>query len=299
VTIAPAKKSVNPQTLIASAELLRKITCLDNCTMAVSSWQRRIHRAKELIGQHAFAAEILTFYLHIAHFQQDLHRRLGLVLQSPRGSIGLELSETELSELRPRFDSFLSLAETHGPKTLAKLSGELRSRDSNSQSELLNNIWMALSPSDATGFLVQAFLQPYAELLRSRVSVRSIESAESARGFCPYCSHRPVAGVLRQMGDGAARSLICSFCLHEWEFRRLVCPACGEENDRKLPVFTAGDFDYIRVECCDACKTYIKTVDLTKNGHAEPVVDELASAPLDLWARDHGYAKVQQNLLGM
>jgi formate dehydrogenase maturation protein FdhE len=53
------------------------------------------------------------------------------------------------------------------------------------------------------------------------------------------------------------------------------------------------------VECCDACKTYIKSVDLTKNGHAEPLVDELASAPLDLWAREHGYARLQNNLMGM
>src|SRR5271157_1170188 len=115
----------------------------------------------------------------------------------------------------------------------------------------------------------------------------------------PFAIAGPRIGVLRPQGDGAARSLVCFFCLNEWEFRRIVCPGCGEENDRKLPVFTASDFDYIRVECCDACKTYIKTVDLARNGRAEPVVDELASAPLDLWARDRGYAKLQNNLHGM
>jgi len=52
------------------------------------------------------------------------------------------------------------------------------------------------------------------------------------------------------------------------------------------------------VECCDSCKTYIKTIDLTKNGRAEPVVDELASAPLDLWARERSFAKLQSNVLG-
>jgi formate dehydrogenase maturation protein FdhE len=51
--------------------------------------------------------------------------------------------------------------------------------------------------------------------------------------------------------------------------------------------------------CCDACKTYIKRIDLTKNGRAEPLVDELASAPLDLWAREPGCTKLQSNLLGM
>lgn len=93
--------------------------------------------------------------------------------------------------------------------------------------------------------------------------------------------------------------MICSFCLAEWEFRRIVCPGCAEENDKKLAVYTAAEFDYIRVECCDSCKTYIKTIDLTKNGRAEPLVDELASAPLDLWAREHGYAKLHANLLGL
>jgi FdhE protein len=105
--------------------------------------------------------------------------------------------------------------------------------------------------------------------------------------------------VLRPQGDGAARWLLCSFCLAEWEFRRIVCPACGEENDRSLPVYTASEFDYIRVDCCDTCKTYIKTVDLTKNGLAEPVVDEIAAAALDLWVQQHGYAKLQPNVVGM
>jgi FdhE protein len=51
------------------------------------------------------------------------------------------------------------------------------------------------------------------------------------------------------------------------------------------------------VECCDHCKRYLKTVDLTKSGLADPVVDELASIPLDLWARERGYEKVELNLM--
>lgn len=71
----------------------------------------------------------------------------------------------------------------------------------------------------------------------------------------------------------------------------------GEQTEQKLSVFTAGD--NIRVECCDSCRTYIKTIDLTKDGHAEPIVDEMASAPLDLWAQERGYVKLHPNLLGI
>ena len=53
------------------------------------------------------------------------------------------------------------------------------------------------------------------------------------------------------------------------------------------------------MECCDACKQYLKSIDLTKNGLAEPLVDEIASAPLDLWSREHGYTKLQLNLVGL
>jgi formate dehydrogenase maturation protein FdhE len=53
------------------------------------------------------------------------------------------------------------------------------------------------------------------------------------------------------------------------------------------------------VEACDTCRYYIKTIDLTKNGRAVPVVDELATIPLNLWAHQHGYVKLRANLLGI
>lgn len=55
----------------------------------------------------------------------------------------------------------------------------------------------------------------------------------------------------------------------------------------------------MRVEACDTCHCYIKTIDLTKDGRAVSVVDELAAIPLSLWARENGYVKVRANLLGL
>ncbi len=124
-----------------------------------------------------------------------------------------------------------------------------------------------------------------------------LENYSSA--ICPWCNRKPALGVLRQQGDGGQRNLICGFCLAEWPFRRVVCAGCGEEHPTKLPVYTAAEMPHIRVECCDSCHGYIKSVDLTKNGLADPLVDELASIPLNLWAQEHGYAKFHLNLLGM
>jgi len=263
--------------------------------MTTSPWQRRIQRAQELARQYAFAAEILGFYVHVARFQEDLHRQVSSLRQNAAPA-GRELTPAVLSEFSSMFASFLSTAEAHGPKGLAALSCELRARGADFWSQLLQASWTAHSPSDPQEILAQLFLQPYAELLRSRAALLP---RSTAYALCTFCDRKPSFGVLRQMGDGGARSMVCSFCAAEWEFRRIVCPGCGEENDKKLAVFTAAEFDYIRVECCDTCKTYTKSIDLTKNGQAEPLVDELASAPLDLWARERGYAKLHRNLLGL
>jgi formate dehydrogenase accessory protein FdhE len=272
----------------------------DNRAMAKTSWQRRIQRAEELAAQHAFAAEMLGFYVQMARFQEGLYHRLenaaGSEIQVSRRE--RLVGPPELPELISSFGTFLTVVEEKGPARLAETACELRSRGDESWWNCLDACWSATetSAADAQTFLARAFLQPYAEFVRSRVPMQWDGYTYS---LCPFCNRKPGLGILHQQGDGARRSLLCSFCVAEWEFRRIVCPGCGEEDNRKLPVYTADEFGYIRVECCDSCKRYIKTVDLTKNGRAEPVVDEIASAPLDLWAQDHGYSKLELNVVGM
>ena len=91
---------------------------------------------------------------------------------------------------------------------------------------------------------------------------------------------------------------MCALCLHEWECLRLVCPACGEQEFDKLPVYTAEQFAHVRIDACDRCQHYIKTIDLTKDGLAVPCVDDIASVSLDLWARERGYTRMKGNVLG-
>jgi formate dehydrogenase accessory protein FdhE len=119
-----------------------------------------------------------------------------------------------------------------------------------------------------------------------------------AMSTCPLCGGKPIVGVLRSEGDGAKKSLICMLCSHEWTFRRVYCPACGEEREPQMAFYSAPEIAHVRVDVCDTCHTYLKSIDLTKTGLAVPVVDELATIPLDLWATEHGYHKLQINLLG-
>ena len=77
-----------------------------------------------------------------------------------------------------------------------------------------------------------------------------------------------------------------------------LLPAWGEEDEKKLPVYVAEPFPHIRVEACETCKVYLRTIDLTTNGNTVPVVDDLAAIPLSLWSQEHGYTRLQPNLLG-
>jgi FdhE protein len=273
----------------------------DNPMMKVSPWGQRIARAEFLAKQHPSVAEILGFYANVARFQEDFYRRLEAAEDRPSKVALAEQSFAlpESPEILASFGPFLSIVENQGPARLVALARDLQQSSPESRSELLDASWSTResSPDEPPEeFLARAFLQPYAEFVRFRLAMKSDGHLHS---LCPFCSRKPGLAVLRQQGDGARRSLMCSFCLAEWEFRRIVCPGCGEENNTKLPVYTASDFDYIRVECCDRCHAYLKAVDLTKNGLAEPMVDEMAAAPLDLWAEEHGYSKLQRNLMGM
>jgi len=206
----------------------------------------------------------------------------------------------ELPELLASFPIFLGVVSKRGPGVLAHVAQELAQRSAAAWGERLNDVWAGNSrdadAADPGEFLAGAFLQPYAEFVRARVP---LQLQGYTHALCPFCTRKPGMAVLRPLGDGARRNLVCGFCLCEWEFRRIVCPGCDEKDHAKLPVYTAEEFPYIRVECCESCHTYLKSIDLSKNGLAEPLVDELASVPLDLWAQERGYAKLRPNLLGM
>jgi FdhE protein len=155
------------------------------------------------------------------------------------------------------------------------------------------------APNPAEGDPMHAFYSRVMAQADAEERAHHAKIAASVQPVCPFCGEKPVAAVLRPEGDGAKRFLLCSLCFTEWEFRRLLCPNCGEEDKEKLPVYTAEEFPHVRVEACDTCKVYLKAVDLTKNGLAVPEVDELASVVLDIWASEHGYTKLQTNLFGM
>ncbi len=242
-----------------------------------SSLDDRIARAIELAKVYPGASSLLNFYRDLAHLQKQ-------VFEDARSR-----GETDVRALARHFPALIELVRRSGPESLADSSSKLTE-------ELLAEHWEGTAEYDPAGrFFARVLLQPYAEYLASRGDIR----VDTTPSTCPFCNARPVVAVLRGEGDGGKRSLLCSMCATEWLYRRVVCPSCGEENKDKLPIYVAAELDYVRVDACDSCQTYLKAVDLTKNGHAVPVVDEIATVALNIWAEEHGYSKLEPNLLGM
>jgi formate dehydrogenase accessory protein FdhE len=267
-----------------------------------SVYDARIRRAERLITFHPFTQEVLTFYKKIVEFQKNLHA-LMLSGNKPQGTgknppAVRENLKTE--DLLPHFQEFLKLVAESAPATLAESARQLSLQPSESWAAILQDFWAISGRDDGPNaafdqFLPRAFLQPYAERLEIE---RPADETSAFPSLCPLCGARPLLGVLRPEGDGAKRFLLCSFCLKEWEFRRIFCSTCAEETESKLPVYVAEQFPHIRVEACETCKFYLRTIDLTKDGNAVPLVDDLAAIPLSLWAEEHGYSRAQPNLLG-
>lgn len=275
------------------------------------NYQARLQRSELLAARYTFAAEVLNFYKYVAAFQQGLYESLpnrwGKQGVGPAG--GEFRSQRNFAPLLEPFLEFLGVVERRGPGPLAAEARHSRESGATRWAQILGDFWetglQSAADSGMNGreenseplreFLARAFLQPVAEFVSGAMLPPALLMTTCR---CPRCNSLPLLGVLRPEGDGGKRFLQCSFCSQEWEFRRIFCANCGEEQEQKLAVYIAEEFPQIRVETCESCKRFLRTVDLTKDGHAVPLVDDLAAIPLSLWAEENGYKRIQANLFG-
>lgn len=249
------------------------------------SWDKAIERARQLAETVAPARELLTFYATVLASQKEIYESLrGIRDWLPSGDL-----EQDLSVLPEYLPSFLQSVSSVSPPVLSEQAAHV-------STETLLHYWH--DRSDKL-FFSKAFLQPYAQWL---VQSGALSKNPRAENRCPYCFGKPQVSFLRAAEAGAEsgnRHLVCATCLSSWEFRRVVCASCGEEQPSKLSYYQTTEYEHVRIEACESCKHYLKRIDLTRLGFAVPLVDDVAAAALDLWATETGYAKMELNLVGL
>ena len=128
---------------------------------------------------------------------------------------------------------------------------------------------------------MRPFLTRSADAIMARLDLSSWN-----RGTCPLCGGDPDFSVITPAAD---RLLLCGRCSARWRFDQLTCPFCMNNDRGRITSLASRDGLY-RIFACDVCERYLKAFDAR---HATrpvmPVVDSVATLPLDAAAMQRGY----------
>ncbi len=257
-------------------------------------FEKRAERAERLARENAAALEPLRFAAALFRVQGRLATSLSARHAEAPLSGRLESDAVRLADLA---EKVLSFAESDGPPELAEAASTRRGDDAETARSRLRLYWAGERES-AGDYLSRALLRPYVETL-FRVGVTPERPHRD--GHCPFCGGRPIVSFRRSDPEthGAARFLSCGLCSTDWPHLRIRCPSCGESDPARLPFFASEQHAGVRIEACETCRRYVKSVDLTVDARPIPEVDDLVSIAMDLWALGEGFERVEPGWAGI
>ena len=143
------------------------------------------------------------------------------------------------------------------------------------------------------------FMEKYAHLL-----MKYYKETNWFRGSCPICGREPLMAKIEP--ETGKRWLQCCLCKTDWGFKRIGCPFCGNMKQKELRFFYVDENSPYRVDVCDECKRYIKTIDtrelktqmLTKLTNLTNLfIDYVTTTYLDKLAQNEGFCSSDTGLL--
>jgi FdhE protein len=258
-----------------------------------AAFERRAARATQLLASAPLVAEPLAFAAGLFRLQGRLAAAI-LARSEDAAFTGTAADFPRLLDLLP---PLLTLAVEKGPPELAD-AAKARHVDDQATALARLGIYWSGEREAREDYLSRAFLRSYAEVLAA-LGV-TLERPRHP-GHCPACGNGAVVGVRREVPEsmGAARSLVCALCGTEWPFPRIRCAACDEQDPAKLPSFQTAAHPAVRIEACEICRHYVKSLDLTLDARPLPEVDDLASLAMDLWAIEEGWTRLEPGWAGI
>jgi formate dehydrogenase maturation protein FdhE len=261
---------------------------------ASAELERRAARARLLAGESPKAGDPLRFAAGLYAAQARAAEAIDAA-HAKRPLSGRLAEDCDRFEVESR--EILRYVSESGPAPLAGLATSRRGDSAADASARLLVYWSG-DGTENGGYLSRAILRPYVETLR-RWNVTP--DRLHRRGRCPFCGGSPWIALRRDGAEmeGARRFLGCSLCGGEWSVSRIFCPACFEEDPYKLPSFRADPHAAVRIEACETCRRYVKSIDLSSDARPIPEVDDLVSLSMDLWAAEQGFTRVEPGLAGL
>jgi formate dehydrogenase accessory protein FdhE len=259
-----------------------------------AAFRKAADRAETLASESSVASEPLRFAAGLYRIQGQVAAAIQALHASSPLAGRLETDAGRLVE--PLRAVHRHAAEVAPPALAAVARERLSERPEVAQARL--GVYWNGTRDEREDFLSRAALRPYVEVLvRNQVSV----DRPKVGRVCPHCGGQPWVAARRAEPNthGAQRLLVCALCGSEWVVNRILCPACGEEDPEKLPAFNTDRYPAVRIEACETCHRYVKSIDLTVDGKAIPEVDDLVSVGMDLWAAEQGFARIEPGLAGV
>ena len=141
-------------------------------------------------------------------------------------------------------------------------------------------------------FLIQNSIQPSIEAGMEQLR-SDLEPETWRKSTCPVCGSLPSLNLLK--GEGGKRYSLCSYCGYQWRMDRLSCAVCGNKEQESLNYFYGEGEEAYRIDLCDNCHHYIKTVDYRNLEESDPCLEDLATLHLDVLAAQKGYTRSVPN----
>jgi FdhE protein len=265
--------------------------------------EARLARAEQLLaGEHGAARAPLGVLAAILRHQQA---RAGVVPAAPaRSDSGFPLLDVDrcapsiVAEVAPAVDALRGAV----PPALAEAGDHLRAL-APSEAAAVVETWLddVALVEPRLGFWVRVAAGPVLEAGAARLAVPE----EWKGAACPACGGQPQASAIaEESGEfmaGSPRSLVCGRCATWWPYPRITCALCGEEDSRLIESFLVEGRRSVRVDSCATCRGYVKTFDLREPDAVEivPLVDDVATLTLDVWAQQRGLYRSASSLAGV
>ena len=274
----------------------------------------QISKAARLLTQRrpTYAA-LLAFYENVFTAQEQAKRDIDLepiqlrpeTLETKRQE-GLPLVDLPAFRIDHKaaavlLDQLCDLIAAHGTKietSAAAVSGALKRQELDPQMVFLSLIkgdhqlfqttaTRIGADHQALAFLAYHSIQPSIEFCATQLAHYLDSEAIWRKGHCPVCGSAPGLAVLDKEGR---RVLSCSFCRHQWQAPRIFCAFCENTKTDELRYFFAEEEKDLRVDVCDHCRKYLKSVDSREASRPVfPPLEQVASLHLDMIAAEKGF----------
>jgi FdhE protein len=253
-------------------------------------------------------ADILILREEYRNSMKDpiFHVEENLITKKMEGGLPLiDFTGKEYDLTRPKeyFNSLISIAEKRMPEVAKNIIDIIKSQQFDWEKTIRASFDRKTEETDAQGLLVgreaeenidlidlftEESLRPELESIAEKYG-EIVKKSNWSEGYCPVCGKEPKIGEIRGEEEGK-RYLFCHQCGFKWYFHRIKCPFCGNEEQHSLAYFEVEGEERYRVDVCNKCRRYIKTVELPKSSE-EPNLDveDIATLHLDMIAYDEGY----------